>query len=1478
MEQNLVQSSHHLVTESRERGALQEGQGQPYNDFRGSHNDGIQVSTNRGAIHWHQTTNIFIADKNALSSNIGSICDVNYIGHHGAAKSRYYPGSCDWLLKDREEYITWKTSGRGGPSVLWIHGRVGFGKTVLVSQVIEDLNSDNDLKNPDKIPVFYFYIGLSDDAERQPAIIFRAFLKQLVKKSRVAKEALKDVISDIVEQEAPEDMIEAALLNQLHRAKRSRESLTDVFIVIDALDECKLEHKSRLLEKLARFSRSGLRLKLLLTARDLDGLTTLGKANISTRTLEILPADTRASIENYVRDKVRSEVLSDKPESDQKKLIQERVEKLLIKHANGLFLWVRLQLESIHQLDTQSWVEEYLQKPEIALGLGGVYGAIIERISGYPGVKRSKAFTVLTWLFCAVKPTPVQALLEALSLNLSEREVDQGLCNELKETPAKVTDLCGGLVEIDQSLDVFRFIHTSVKEFLGEIKLPDGLLIGAKGHSKVAEICLSYLCSKRFSRVLPEDTSWYRPVYRDDALLQFASCHWAQHTISGEYANEGLWLELCRSRKNITLSFQILLLSEHINPPKGLSPTHVISYLGLVGLVDTLHDNRLLDVRGADQYGRTALHWAVAGKGDNISPMAEKLILCGVDINASDNAGLTALYHAAGRGRLDAVSTLLGYKNIDVNAYKGASGTALTIASHRGHTNIVEKLVAKPGIDLNVLSPELGTPLQAAASSGSEGCVSVLLRQRRLKPHKGGTFLGSALHEAAHYGYDRIVERLLESQFDVNEMGGLYGSALQAAAAGPNPTVDSSGIRTMRLLLSKNPDVNATGGVFETALHAAAINGHIEMVKALVENRANVNAGSALGTPYEVAEVKGYTEVMDYLKERGVQPIPQDWRRAEDRYTTSPTYDSENSSRKSSKLRDILYTLPLWMFVRAVESGNPETTNKSISGVEKTFQFAIDKRQRRLIEQMAHSGERAFKAVIPSAVSNMRDESQTKPPGEENAISLLKRLTQSAVAVFRFAVAKARRAEAKMRKKDREGGIPARPLEVSGANPATSDNLYAVLRRLTQAAVTILSFAIKSADEASIQVISKAWAAALQEVIVQGGSDGLMEYLVQFEADRFEELFDQNDIVGAQILARVGVELLATALSQGPAYDPLVHSLSKLWASCLQRVSRRDDESRYEGVGSVLGVFVEEIERGIDANRGDIVRRYAEVGVSVILEFGSCDNRRLIGMMSKLWAKVWHGAIDKNMGGEIDKVVEGRMNQFHEYVEEENETELAKFASAGVAILHAAISEGFRDVEQKLTWVLIVLLQSTIQKEGKGKLVESLVVDYEDRLRKDAIDACTGMQDKEIGYLFITAGSLILRAKEERFNEALTTLSKSAVRVIDAVQSCKRDMLAGIIRQHVNGFEEGSAVGGQDEEWNRMFCAVVCLIQTTLTHFPHRIDTLVSLINTGSTLLAEIKDTAHSERDSRMIDFFREYGQRNSVLVSCDQEEWSSQE
>jgi hypothetical protein len=132
-------------------------------------------------------------------------------------------------------------------------------------------------------------------------------------------------------------------------------------------------------------------------------------------------------------------------------------------------------------------------------------------------------------------------------------------------------------------------------------------------------------------------------------------------------------------------------------------------------------------------------------------------------VNATDEAGNTALHWAAVRGSWRIFSELLG-EGADVNAVGGDGGTPLHWACHHDRADMV-KLLLDAGADTQVSNRWGRTPLHVAARRGCQE-VAALLLARGADPNAGTTEGWTPLHVAYRSGQDELVELLLTNGAD----------------------------------------------------------------------------------------------------------------------------------------------------------------------------------------------------------------------------------------------------------------------------------------------------------------------------------------------------------------------------------------------------------------------------------------------------------------------------------------------------------------------------------------------------------------------------------------------------------------------------------------------------------------------------------------------------------------------------------------
>lgn len=120
-----------------------------------------------------------------------------------------------------------------------------------------------------------------------------------------------------------------------------------------------------------------------------------------------------------------------------------------------------------------------------------------------------------------------------------------------------------------------------------------------------------------------------------------------------------------------------------------------------------------------------------------------------------------------------------------------------------------------------------------------------------------------ALYYTSLGGLSHSTKALLDAGSNVNEQGGRYGNALQAASYNGHGVI-------VEQLLDRGADINARGGDLDNALSAASSRGYVKVVKLLLHHGADVNArGENLGTALCAASSRGHEKIVTLLLDRG---------------------------------------------------------------------------------------------------------------------------------------------------------------------------------------------------------------------------------------------------------------------------------------------------------------------------------------------------------------------------------------------------------------------------------------------------------------------------------------------------------------------------------------------------------------------------------------------------------------------------------
>ena len=135
----------------------------------------------------------------------------------------------------------------------------------------------------------------------------------------------------------------------------------------------------------------------------------------------------------------------------------------------------------------------------------------------------------------------------------------------------------------------------------------------------------------------------------------------------------------------------------------------------------------------------------------------------GVNVNAVDKYGCTALFWAACQGHTSVVALLLAQDRIDVNKKSGKlQWTALIVASVYGEREIVQRLLEHPDINVNSTDRFNNSALVLACEENNKSVMSSLLREKNIDMYiRSKTFRNKNAYELAQEKTS-VVRRLFD--------------------------------------------------------------------------------------------------------------------------------------------------------------------------------------------------------------------------------------------------------------------------------------------------------------------------------------------------------------------------------------------------------------------------------------------------------------------------------------------------------------------------------------------------------------------------------------------------------------------------------------------------------------------------------------------------------------------------------------------
>jgi len=567
-------------------------------------------------------------------------------------------------------------------------------------------------------------------------------------------------------------------------------------------------------------------------------------------------------------------------------------QRILLKKAQGIFLWVALVTISLNETAYNPHSHEEVMNILNAIpdGLESIYLQSFQKIATN---LKSSSQLLLRWVLFARRPLNTTELTYALACSSPHKSQvvceSSGAFVKSDQMEHRIRMLSGGLLETSnlvkdtdddknsthsfEGVEGLRvqFIHESVRDFF---ITGDGQTIFGKvgegigySHEILKQSYINYLT---FEELSMESRRYARPDrggYDEINDLFDADRYLTGHELARDlkfaypfldYAMRSIFFHA--SRAEAAGISQVSLGKSYLDPADKFfslwAPLHNLVYnfyshrslsterslslaeLANNGVISCLHfiqeSGACIDF--ANSYGTTSLQLAAEHGHLNVVQLVIK------ERNVRSDEEIEALLAAISRGYLDIAQALLD-SGIDPNV-TGFSTTPLKEAILGGHTPFARYLIER-SVDVNATGNKCLTPLQAAVDTGLEDIVKILLI-KGADPNDGrgrasGLSLrrtidgcqGTALVLAARLGNIHIILALLDHGADLDHCGPI--TPLQMA-------IEVGNLPVAKLLLDKGASVCAGGnGKTVWSFAASRLQDTITFMELLLDYGADVD-------------------------------------------------------------------------------------------------------------------------------------------------------------------------------------------------------------------------------------------------------------------------------------------------------------------------------------------------------------------------------------------------------------------------------------------------------------------------------------------------------------------------------------------------------------------------------------------------------------------------------------------------------------
>ncbi|CRL24736.1 Ankyrin repeat-containing domain [Penicillium camemberti] len=703
------------------------------------------------------------------------------------------PTTAEWFQKELV-FDKWKKDPQS--AMLWCLGTIGTGKTVIMSNVVDQLRLHTARKRNEI--VCYYFCRVDNEATLSARSILGSLARQILD-TQIEQSEYETLLSL---QESTRDLsttdVVQFLLSHLEVGQDKK-----YYVVLDGLDECDGSQVQAVAQAMVELCSKCIGFKIICAGR--PGLEKRFKSAAPQYIIMVNEEKVKSDMDHYLTQTLEkcldSEVLILGDST-----IFNKIYSTLRDKSDGMFLWASLCIEELCAQNCDHDILEALN--HLPRSLAEIYDRKLHRVR--KGRATGQAMKLLQYCGTVKRPLSTMEYGEALSLSLEQKAFDRG---KVPNDMNRVVNGCCGLTFVDEEEDTIHYVHRSVKEHLFTTNAQHTAQFEiASVDQNFGFLCMIYLDFTDFKRQLAKvhngSSIPIKPLQLGTSTLPTRFFKRASSQISQQLLSGHRQLQHFNTR-------EVERKAQDILGDVTSSQLEV-----------ELHKRRFQFLNYAKAYW---LHHLADFTPEMNSTMWRLFCRCIEDDDVPSHRPWESEQQTDNKGNdiPEAIQWLLIHRHYALLLY---------YASYQSHVlseNVKDTILRNVDIynryryteailRLSNTNKVLNHGLSYAVLDGCIRSLAMLLQAgAEINAQVNGR---TALQEAAGGGHIDVVQTLLAAKADVNASPAEYNgrTALQAAAGGGHLDV-------VQTLLAAKADVNAS-----VALEEAEAKGHTQVVQALL--------------------------------------------------------------------------------------------------------------------------------------------------------------------------------------------------------------------------------------------------------------------------------------------------------------------------------------------------------------------------------------------------------------------------------------------------------------------------------------------------------------------------------------------------------------------------------------------------------------------------------------------------------------------